>query len=210
VTHAPVFLIVILAFFPLVAAAPAAAFTEAETAAAETPVHPTATAGREEAALALIRFPWQKLNYEIVFLGPQRGYRAMTIAREQRIEIYARPGEDSRKLAYDIAHELGHAIDLIHNTPDTRRKWKELRGIDPATPWFGCSRCSDYNTPAGDFAETFALLMLGPGQFRGRIAPPPTMEQGAALTAYFPAGLPEPAVAGPAPLAAISSVTGVR
>jgi hypothetical protein len=200
VTHAPVFLIVILAFFPLVAAAPAAGITE--TAAEETPVQPMATVSREEAALALIQFPWQRLNYEIVFLAPQPGYRAMTISSEQRIEIYARPGEDSRKLAYDIAHELGHAIDLIHNTADTRRKWKELRGIDPATPWFGCSRCSDYNTPAGDFAETFALLMLGPGQFRGRIAPPPTMEQGAALTEYFPAGAD--------PLAPLSSLTDVR
>ena len=52
-----------------------------------------------------------------------------------------------------------------------------LRGIDPATPWFGCDRCADFDTPAGDFAETFALLLLGPKDFRGRIAPPPNRTQ---------------------------------
>ena len=61
----------------------------------------------------------------------------------------------------------------------------ELRGIDPKTPWFGCSRCSDYKTPAGDFAETFALLLLGPGNFAGRIAPLPTAEQILMLKPFF-------------------------
>jgi hypothetical protein len=61
----------------------------------------------------------------------------------------------------------------------------ELRGIDPSTPWFGCDRCTDFKTPAGDFAETFALLLLGPGHFSGRIAPPPTVDQVNALKPFF-------------------------
>ncbi len=138
-------------------------------------------------------FPWQQLKYEIVFLGPKRGYRAMTISSKQRIEIYVRTGDDSQMLAYDIAHELGHAIDLTLNTKESRKKWMEARGIKPSTPWFGCDRCSDYNTPAGDFAETFAYLLLGPGYFYSRIAPAPTSEQVERLTGFFPKGfLPVP------------------
>jgi hypothetical protein len=91
-------------------------------------------------------------------------------------------------LAFEIAHELGHAIDLTFNTDETRARWMKSRGIDPATPWFGCNRCSDYNTPAGDFAETFALLLLGSGQFSGRIAPAPTSEQVPTLISFFPEG----------------------
>ena len=141
---------------------------------------------RQQAALALIPFPWQQLNYDIVFLQPRVGVRAMTFPVEHRIEIYARPQDDIHLLAYDIAHELGHAMDIIYNTNETRRKWMELRGIDPATPWFGCDKCSDYSTPAGDFAETFALLLFGPKEFRGRIAPPPSAQQIPLLFPFFP------------------------
>ena len=64
----------------------------------------------------------------------------------------------------------------------------ELRGIDPGTAWFGCNRCSDYNTPAGDFAETFALLLIGPQYFRGRIAARPAIWELPALSSFFPEG----------------------
>jgi hypothetical protein len=144
---------------------------------------------REKAALALIKYPWQQLKYEIVFLGPRHGYRAMTISSKHRIEVYVRPGDGPQMIAYDIAHELGHAIDLTFNTDNSRKKWMRSRGINPATPWFGCNRCSDYNTPAGDFAETFALFLLGPGHFDGRIAPPPTATQIAALGSFFTKGV---------------------
>jgi hypothetical protein len=89
-------------------------------------------------------------------------------------------------VAYDIAHEIGHVIDLTFNTAQSRREWMELRGIDPSTPWFGCNRCSDYNTPSGDFAETFALLLRGPKYFRSRIAAPPTADAIPALSHLLP------------------------
>jgi hypothetical protein len=143
---------------------------------------------REQAALALIQFPWQQLNYEIVFMAPRQGYRAMTFPAKHRIEIYARPADSPLLLAYDIAHELAHAIDLSFNTQETRQKWMKLRGINPATPWFGCDACSDFRTPSGDFAETFAFLLLGPGHFSGRIAPPPSSGQIPLLGAFFPKG----------------------
>jgi hypothetical protein len=144
---------------------------------------PAAT--RNAAALALITFPWQPLHYQIVFMPPLPGVRGMIFERERRIEIYARQADDARRIAYDIAHELGHAIDFTFNNAETRRKWMVLRGIDPATSWFGCNRCTDFETPAGDFAETFALFLLGPGHFSGRIAPPPTEEQLTLLRPFF-------------------------
>jgi hypothetical protein len=141
---------------------------------------------RPESALGLLQIPWQKLGYQIVFMPPRVGFRAMTFPAKRRIEIYARPQDDMELLAYDIAHELGHAIDLTHNNAKSRREWMEARGIDPETVWFGCDRCSDYNTPAGDFAETFALMLCGPKYYRSRIATRPTAEDIEALMKFFP------------------------
>lgn len=152
--------------------------------AGESPANPEAM--RNNAALAMITFPWQQqLEYQIVFMDPQNGYRAMTYPRQHRIEIYARPGDNTTRLAHDIAHELGHAVDVTFNTPELRRKWMELRGIDPSTPWFACNKCSDFTSPAGDFAETFALLQVGKDYFASRIAPKPTDKDIPALIAFF-------------------------
>ena len=127
------------------------------------------------AVLSLINYPWQQLGYEVVFLSPRPGFRAMTISDRRRIEIYARSSDHPIDLAYDLAHELGHAFDLERNDDERRSRWCELRGIDPSMPWFGCNRCPDYGTPAGDFAETFAFLLLGPGNYHSRLAPPPDL-----------------------------------
>jgi hypothetical protein len=146
--------------------------------------------GQSQAALALIPFNWQQqLHYNMVFLGPRRGLRAMTFSDKHLIEVYLRPKDDADLVAFDIAHELGHAIDFTYNTPESRKKWMALRGIDPNTPWFGGNGKSDYDTPAGDFAETFALLVRGPKYFRARIARPPTEAQVQALRAFFPQGI---------------------
>ncbi len=132
---------------------------------------------RKETVLSLIHYPWENLGFKIVFKGARLGYRAMTLTGRQRIEIYARPGEDARMQAFDLAHEFGHAFDLKYNNNNRRRKWCELRGIDPSKPWFGCDACPDYGTPAGDFAETFAYLLLGPGSYHSKMAYAPTADQ---------------------------------
>ena len=46
-------------------------------------------------------------------------------------------------MAYDIAHELGHVIDVTFNTANTRKEWMKLRGINPETPWFTNAQLSD-------------------------------------------------------------------
>src|SRR5262245_47899766 len=94
---------------------------------------------RNDAALAMITYPWHDLQYDIVFMPPQTGYRAMTYPRQKRIEIYARPNDDAKRLAHDIAHELGHAVDMTFNTAETRKEWLEIRHIDPSKTWFTCN-----------------------------------------------------------------------
>jgi len=136
------------------------------------------------AALELIDFPWQSLGFSISFLGNRPGYRAMTLTAERRIEVYVKAGEQPKLLAFDIAHELGHVVDLRYNDEARRSEWRRRRGIDPGTAWFGCSACSDYSTPAGDFAETFAYLLLGPGSYHSRMAPPPSIDQVSELARF--------------------------
>jgi hypothetical protein len=139
---------------------------------------------RRQLVLDLIHYPWQDLGYSIVFMGSRLGYRAMTLTLPHRIEIYVRPGEDPMHQAFDLAHELGHAFDLKYNDEGRRRKWLELRGIKPSVPWFGCDACPDYSTPVGDFAETFAYLLLGPGNYHSQMAPAPRPDQIAELASF--------------------------
>jgi len=139
---------------------------------------------RPRVVLELIHYPWQQLGYEVVFLQARPGFRAMTISDRRRIEIYVRSSDPPLDTAFDVAHELGHAFDLEYNDAERRSRWCAMRGIDPDTPWFGCNRCPDYSTPAGDFAETFAFLLLGPGSYHSRMAPPPKLEEIPQLAAF--------------------------
>jgi len=141
------------------------------------PKNPAFEQDRKQAVFALIHYPYQELGYSIVFMGSRLGYRAMTLTAKHRIEIYVRQGEGVMNQAFDLAHELGHAFDLKYNTEERRRKWRQLRGIRSSAAWFGCDACPDYSTPAGDFAETFAYLLLGPGNFHSLIAAAPKPDQ---------------------------------
>jgi hypothetical protein len=129
------------------------------------------------AALALIHFPWQELGYDVKFMGRRLGYRALTLVDEHRIELYIKREETPDSLAFDLAHEFGHIVDLKYNDTARRAQWLKLRGIPSNIPWYGCSACTDFDTPAGDFAEAFAYLLLGPGSYHSRMAPPPKPEQ---------------------------------
>jgi hypothetical protein len=139
---------------------------------------------RKKAIMSLIHYPWEELGFKIAFMSPRLGYRAMTLTAQRRIEVYLRPGESAAQQAYDLAHELGHAFDLKYNDDERRRKWRELRGIKVSAPWFGCDACPDYGTPAGDFAETFAFLLLGPGNFHSLTAPLPSIDKVPELAAF--------------------------
>jgi hypothetical protein len=117
-------------------------------------------------------------------MGPQPGIWGRTSQPSlSTIEIYVRPDESVDMLAHVIAHEIGHAVDLVYGSDQRRSVWFDLRNISPR-PWFTCSMCQDFSTPAGDFAETFAYWQLG-GFSRSMLAPAPSPAQLSQLSPLF-------------------------
>jgi len=155
-----------------------------DSVATTAPADPAAVADRVSAALGRISYPWHQLGYRIVFMGPEPGLWGRTSQRSlSTIEIYVRPDESVDMLAHVIAHEIGHAADLVYGNDQRRSLWLELRGIS-SRPWFTCSMCQDFTTPAGDFAEIFAYWQLGDFS-RSQLGPTPTPAQLSQLTPLF-------------------------
>ena len=139
-----------------------------------------------QAALERIAYDWERIGFRIKFMGPRAGYRGGTFPYEKLIEIYVRPELSVDEIAWDIAHELGHAYDWVFNTDAERALFKRVRGYGDNPAWFACSGCTDFSTPAGDFAETFAFwAMDAENPHRGRITAPPTEQQLALLEPLF-------------------------
>lgn len=126
-------------------------------------------------ALALISYPWRTAlpGWRIDFLPGKAGYLGGTLTNEQRIEIYVREGQSPHEIAFTLAHELGHAVDLTYLTDAERQTWKVTRGISTSTPWWAGSGVSDYASGSGDWAEAFAVWQVG-GTSETRIAGQPT------------------------------------
>lgn len=147
-------------------------------------------ARRGAAALDLISYPWQELGWQITFHAARNGVLGIASHSERRIRMYVRSSHSDRLLAFSVAHEIGHAVDFELGTPASHARWLELRGIDPDTPWYGCEGCADLETPAGDFAEVFAVWQVGPVDYRSRMAPMPTGEEMDMLAGELNAGPP--------------------
>ena len=126
-----------------------------------------------QAALARIDYPIDKLGWTISFQPGRSGYLGLAIGEKRRIEIYVRSTHGVDHVAHTLAHELGHAVDLTYGMAYRRREYRRLRGMSADAKWFGCDACSDYATPAGDFAEVFEYWLLGGGDYRSQIAGPP-------------------------------------
>lgn len=139
---------------------------------------------RGEAALARVAYDWQSIGYTIRFLPARPGYLGMTYPREQRIDVWVRPDESLEMLTHIVAHELGHAVDVTWNDAGRHGRYLAIRGISPRN-WFTCDGCTDFSTPAGDFAEVFATWATGVGEFKSRLAPVPSPEQLAQLAPLF-------------------------
>jgi len=137
--------------------------------------------------LARIRYPYWGLSFSIEFLGARNGYLGFTSYADRRIEVYVRPcsQQSDAVLMHTIAHEIGHAVDYTFGDVTRRARWQRIRGIPADTPWYGCFRCTDYNTPAGDFAESFAFWQVGSAGYRSTMAGPPSPAQLRALGATF-------------------------
>ncbi len=146
-----------------------------------------ATAERGRKALALVKYPWQERlpGWTINFLPSRPGFYAMTFNRDHRIEIYVRPDRTTEGLAHDIAHELGHAVDVTYNSDEDRAEFLRLRGLPAKTAWWVCDRCTDLSVGAGDFAETFALWAAPPYRFYSELGSVPSEQDLAFLQHLF-------------------------
>lgn len=89
------------------------------------------------------------------------------------IEVYVRPVQVLDEVAFALAHELGHAVDLEHFDPDRRARWRRARRLPADLPWFGASDANDFATPAGDWAESFAAWQIGEEHYQSLLAPVP-------------------------------------
>lgn len=131
---------------------------------------------RGRAALASLGYPTERLGYTIVFRPYTGGVLGRADGRARVVTLFVKPGQSELSLRVTLAHEIGHVVDYLTSTSASRRDYLAARGISPRA-WFPCSGCSDYASPAGDFAEVFALWLAGPGDFRSRLAGPPARAQ---------------------------------
>lgn len=127
-------------------------------------------------ALSGLWYPWRELlpTWSLRFDGARVGFYGRTLWPDRVIEIYVRPTQDLADVAFALAHEVGHAVDLEHLDSGQRARWKAARGVPATTPWFGPSDAEDFDTPAGDWAECFAAWQVGPCSFHSRVGGVPT------------------------------------
>ncbi|MEZ5340142.1 MAG: hypothetical protein R2706_01470 [Acidimicrobiales bacterium] len=82
-----------------------------------------------------------------------------------------------------LAHELGHAVDVLAQHP--RRAFAVAPaeiGTDRAV--VAASGAADFETGAGDFAESFAAWQFPELDFRSTLGPPPSGDDLALLAAF--------------------------
>jgi hypothetical protein len=127
-------------------------------------------------AMRQISYPWTERlpDWYVEFVPGDDDVAGYTWSHEQRIEIFVRPGDTADSLARVLAHELGHAVDVTFNDGNERRRWLDQRGA-PDAPWWPNSGSADFDTGAGDFAECFAVWQVGDQDYRGRLAPSPSL-----------------------------------
>lgn len=147
---------------------------------------PTVAGVEADAFDAAMNVVVQAYNWPAVLPGwrierrePRSGLLGLTFVLERRIEIYPRLGEDLQHQAYVIAHELGHAVDLERVSPFERAIWASNRGYG-LFGWFPAEGVSDFESGAGDFAESFAYTLVPCAHcWSSELGDPPTTaEQG--------------------------------
>ena len=119
-------------------------------------------AERQVAVLGRISYPWERelAGWTIEFLPGRPGFLGATWPDRKRIEIFVRADLDDIEVAFTLAHEIGHAVDVTHFDEDDRLRWLKARGRT-GTPWWTGSGSSDFEVGAGDWAEAFAVWQVG-------------------------------------------------
>ena len=148
---------------------------------------PDWSARRSQNALATLKDNGSRSGVTVTFLGPKPGYLGLTYPSQHHVDVFVRScsAESAALLRHVVSHEMGHAYDAAHMTPALRAAYLAMRGIPAGTPWFGCSYCTDFATPAGDFAETYSQWQRGSHDSRTQMAPMPDATQLAAIAAAF-------------------------
>jgi hypothetical protein len=151
-------------------------------------VDPTLNSARINEAMDSLTVDWRAIatGWTISFKKERNGYLGLTYVRERKIEIYVRRDRTVEGLAHDIAHELGHVADVTAGTDETRSAYLFARGLAETTPWWTCSGCTDLQVGAGDFAETFALLIAPRYKFYSELGERPGPLQLNAVLASLP------------------------
>ncbi len=113
-------------------------------------------------AEAQLPFDWQELlpGWKIIYAGENPSFRGLTYPYEKTIEMFVRPGDTPESVAGILAHELAHAFDVDYLNDDGRAEWLRARNIDDA-PWWPDAYARDFQSGAGDFAESFAYWAVG-------------------------------------------------
>ena len=142
---------------------------------------------RGQAAMATLRDTGQRSGVTVSFKGAKAGYLGLTFPERHHVDVYVRTcsAESFTLLRHVMSHEMGHAYDAAHMTPALRKAYMAMRGIPAGTPWFGCNYCTDFKTPAGDFAETYSQWQRGSHDSRTQIAPMPSSSELARIAAAF-------------------------
>ncbi len=169
------------------AAAAASAVSAAAATRARTVVEkpaPESPVARGLRLYASLHYDVTRLGYRIVVKPSAHGLLGLTDATTRTITVYVRSGESDLVVAHSIAHEIGHAVDFTRGSAAKHQLYLTIRHL-PRQQWYGCNDCTDYATPAGDWAEVFAQWLVGPGDFRSRMAGVPTAAELTLLTPLF-------------------------
>lgn len=172
---------------PAAPAAPAAPKKSARPATSDVCAGIGWQAKRGQHALSTLRDTGQRSGVTVSFLGAKPGYLGLTYPERRHVDVFVRScgSESAALLRHVISHEMGHAYDAAHMTPALRTAYLAMRGVPAGTPWFGCSYCTDFATPAGDFAETYSQWQRSSHDSRTKMAPMPGAAQLASIAAAF-------------------------
>ena len=113
-------------------------------------------------------------------------YQGLADSGRKVVTIWVRSADTQARLRITIAHEMGHVLDYTTLTAHDKGRYLSLRGRSGSrAAWYPCNGTSDYASPAGDFAEVYALYLAGAGDFRSTFAPQPTSSELGALGQFF-------------------------
>jgi hypothetical protein len=113
------------------------------------------------AAERLIGYPFRSVltGWAISYAGPRSGYRGNTNTITRTITLYIDANDTPSAVSQVLAHEVGHALDVMYLEEQDRKMWMDARGLP--NPWWPESGAADFAVGAGDFAEAVSAVLTG-------------------------------------------------